>query len=111
MSLCNAKFKCLTISRRAEVNSKTFSSPLNGNIERADFQNISSDEQQCFLYVCGLQYSKNVDVRHGVLSGSERGPNITLLDVITEYHQIGNPKKDTALIREGLQTNPQFNDY
>ncbi|VUZ51178.1 unnamed protein product [Hymenolepis diminuta] len=67
---------------------ETFSSRLNSRFERSDFQDNSNKELKCPLYLCGFKSAEVGDVPYDLLSRIERGPNITILDVVIQRHRI-----------------------
>lgn len=87
-SLFNDRFRCLTIFERPE----TFSSRLNSEFERTDFQNVSNNKLKCLLYVCSFTSPEDADFRSGHLKWIEKEPKITFPDVVTGRHRIESLK-------------------
>ncbi|KAM3182280.1 hypothetical protein ACTXT7_012700 [Hymenolepis weldensis] len=81
---------------RPEENWGIFSSRLNSEFEKADFQIIFSKELKSLLYVRGYISPEDADIRLDLLKRIEKEPDITPLAIVAECYWIENLKKEVA---------------
>ncbi|CAH8566258.1 unnamed protein product [Dicrocoelium dendriticum] len=67
-SLFNIRYKCLTITKKEDEDWVDYSSRVNRECERSQLHKMTSDQFKCLIYVCGLQASKDADIRTRILN-------------------------------------------
>lgn len=100
-SLFNLRYQCLQLQKDSSDDYFTYAGTVNEKCEEFKLQEVTADQFKCLLFVCGLNSSKDADVRTSLLSkieSSSPAAQMTLHSLAEECQRLLNLKKDTAMI-------------
>lgn len=103
-SLFSKRYDCLRLAKSDADDYITFASLVNRHCEEFELPQLKIDQFKALVFICGLQSSKEAEVRTRLLSKleAEGATEINLEALITECQRLSNLKHDTALVE-----NPQ----
>ena len=81
ISLFNASFNCLNITKCDTVDFTTYAGIVNKKCGRFKITSITDEQSKCLIFACGLRSAGDRNVRRRILSKIEQNPDITLRQV------------------------------
>lgn len=101
-SVFSKRYDCLRVVKNDADDYVTFAGIVNRHCEEFDLANLTIDQFKALIFICGMQSSREAEVRTRLLSKleSEAGREINLEVLITECQRLSNLKHDTALVEK-----------
>lgn len=105
-SLFSKRYDCLRVVKNDADDYVTYAGIVNRQCEEFDLANLTIDQFKALIFICGMQSSKEAEVRTRLLSKleSEAGREINLEALITECQRLSNLKHDTALVEKQISS-------
>lgn len=101
-SLFSKRYDCLRVVKSDADDYVTYAGIVNRQCEDFDLANLTIDQFKALIFICGMQSSREAEVRIRLLSKleSEARGEINLEVLITECQRLSNLKHDTALVEK-----------
>ncbi|XP_053699045.1 uncharacterized protein K02A2.6-like [Sabethes cyaneus] len=108
-SLFSKRYECFRVVKCDADDYVTYAGVVNRYCEDFDLANLTIDQFKALIFVCGLQSSKETEVRARLLSKleSDAGKETNLEVLITECQRLSNLKHDTALVEKNTSSSVQ----
>ncbi|XP_058449173.1 uncharacterized protein K02A2.6-like [Malaya genurostris] len=96
------RYDCLRIVKNEVDDYVTYAGIVNRQCEDFELNNLAIDQFKALIFICGLQASKDADVRTRLLSKLETdaAAMVNLETLVTECQRLSNLKHDTALVEK-----------
>ncbi|XP_058456714.1 uncharacterized protein LOC131434084 [Malaya genurostris] len=96
------RYDCLRIVKNEVDDYVTYAGIVNRQCEDFELNNLTIDQFKALIFICGLQASKDADVRTRLLSKLETdaAAMVNLETLVTECQRLSNLKHDTALVEK-----------
>ena len=102
MSLFNMRYNCMKIIKRPDDDFISYAGNVNRQCEDFKLANLTNDQFKCLIFVCGLNSSKDSDIRTRLLSKLDSDENVTLDTLTTESKRLIALKHDTNMIEKQI---------
>ncbi|XP_062711752.1 uncharacterized protein K02A2.6-like [Aedes albopictus] len=107
-SLFNDRYRCLQYIKNDADDFSSYAASVNKHCEAFQLSKLSDDQFKALRFVCGLQSSRDADIRTRLISKLEaeetappaEGTKLTLENLVEECHRFNNLKQDTKMIEK-----------
>nr|VZI12977.1 unnamed protein product [Spirometra erinaceieuropaei] len=98
-SLFYTRFQCLQLCKRDSDDFITYAGIVNRERGRCQLGSLTEDQFKCLIFICGLQFPKDADIRTRLLSKVQQGNSITLQELAAECQTLITLRHDSAMIQ------------
>ncbi|RTG83561.1 uncharacterized protein DC041_0006097 [Schistosoma bovis] len=98
MSKFLIRHNCLQLTKEDDEGYTTYAGRVNLQAERFKLNVLTSDQIKCLLFISGLNFPVDADLRMKLLSCMEHDDEMTLQTVTAECQRLINLKQDTAML-------------
>lgn len=98
-SIFNTRYQCLQIYKSDGMNIGDYQALVNKAVEKFKFNDMTTDQFKCLVFIRGLTSKSDVDTRVRLLSKLDTNPDTMLDMLVTEYKRLVNYKKDSTTIQ------------
>lgn len=103
-SLFHIHYNCLKLTKSNANDYVTFTGFVNCKCEKFQLQSLAEDKFICLIFIAGLQFSQDTDIRMRLLSKLDQEKNVTVKNHTTKCQCLLSLKQDTMLVQHS--TNP-----
>ncbi|KAA3681953.1 uncharacterized protein DEA37_0010435 [Paragonimus westermani] len=96
--------QCLKLTKNPSDDWVQHAGDVNQECERSKRRNMTDDQFNCLILVCGLHSHQDTDIRARILNKIEQCSNITQQSVTTEGRRLVSLKHDIAMIQKATST-------
>ncbi|VDL94016.1 unnamed protein product [Schistocephalus solidus] len=83
-SLFNTRFQCLQRCKRESDDFITYAGIVNRECGRFQVGSLTGEQIQCLIFICGLQFPMDADIRTRLLSQVQQNSTVTLQEMAAE---------------------------
>lgn len=106
-SIFHARYQCLLYFKNEADDFTSYAAMVNKHCEAFQLSKLSSDQFKALRFICGLQSTRDADIRARLITTLEAdeaatanggASKITLENLVEECHRIVNLKQDTQMV-------------
>ncbi|VDN09687.1 unnamed protein product [Dibothriocephalus latus] len=93
------RFQCLQLYKRESDDFINYACSANCECGRFQLRSLTEDQFKCLLFVCGLQYLRDAEIRDRILPHMQQSSSVTLRELAAECQTMINLKHDLAMVQ------------
>lgn len=104
--LFNLRYNCLKVKKDEHDDFMTYGNKVNSICSRFRLRAITEDQFKSLIFICGLQSSKDANIRLPLLSKHEREADVSIPQLADECNRLINLTHDAERIENSVSADP-----